>query len=315
MGKDVKRDYDSFREAAKRDFANFSNSAKAESDDFFADVNKEFDDFGKKANKEMEEIKTNAANNVKKFNEGVDEEYEAFKRKREAARAAQKQSTENSNWVEVQAERPIEYKTDHGPEYADDNKKIESIEKNAAKNVQKFNDSVDAKAAGNERVTEKGVQYKVTEKGVEMSGNAAALGNIDRLMPKMYEIQDSKTYACGPVRGTINSAAKMAAQARVQNVMLGQEVYNDMKKRAANGESLKDAEKNFMTKHEKDLKDFTLEMTADGKLKQLNPKSAMQITPTPVKDAASLPKQVEKDIKATAQMQQQMAMRKQGMSK
>lgn len=139
----------------------------------------------KKAKTEVEEFQANAAKNVKKFNEKIDEE-EAFREKRRAARAAQKQGNGNDGWVEVQGEKPApqpvqkqaapKLKTDHGPVYAepaqqvpaqmvetgrvgpvyaDDNKKIADINANAAAQVQKFNTGVDSRVTAHEQTIKK----------------------------------------------------------------------------------------------------------------------------------------------------------------
>jgi len=146
--------------------------------------------------------------------------------------------------------------------------------------------------------TEKGTHYTVSENGISIDrANAPALGNIDRLMPKAYEIDDKKgMYACGPVRATIQSAGRMASQTRLKTTMIEHDVYNDMQKRQANGEKLSQIETTFMQKHEKDLKDWSLE-NVNGSLVQTNPRG-MQLTPTRVKNADAMAKQIEKDKKA-----------------
>ena len=146
--------------------------------------------------------------------------------------------------------------------------------------------------------TEKGTHYTVSENGISIDrANAPALGNIDRLMPKAYEIDDKKgMYACGPVRATIQSAGRMASQTKLKTTMIEHDVYNDMQKRQANGEKLSQIETTFMQKHEKDLKDWSLE-NVNGSLVQTNPKG-MQLTPTRVKNADAMAKQIEKDKKS-----------------
>lgn len=187
-----------------------------------------------------------------------------------------------------------------GPKYFTPEDEIATIQEKAAQAKNAFNDRVDTKTTS-EHTTEKGVKYHITETGV-VRDNVLNI-NTTALEPKRYRINNNGKgqiiYKAGYAASTTAAALDLTIRNRLKEVATDQDIYNDLIKRQAGGETLSQAENNFMNKHQETLKEYTIEMTPDGNLVQKNPKG-LQMTPTEVKDMKALEKQIENDIKAAA---------------
>ena len=114
------------------------------------------------------------------------------------------------------------------------------------------------------------IQYSIGDEGISIGGNVAI--DVNNLMPPVYQLQNNQ-YKCGTAVSQNLSMVREMEAANLRNVVMEHYVYNDLR---SSTETSNPVVKNFMKKHQENMKAHGLSVNAKGNFIQQANIQAMQ---------------------------------------